>query len=304
VRDFAFASKLPRLSVRANYTSARAAMIVMRRYPGLLQAVLMNNADVPPVSNMSGLPGRYDQSLALLAERCEENTACRTAIPNGLVSAVDAKRQRLATEPQRVTVPGGNGPIEVLLDDGRVMHTLAFALGNTPEALALIPSVLARDDPTTIAAFYTFGISAFEKTIASRVIEWCAEDAGAITKTLLEAQAAAQPRWRSVVNPGYLDICERLDLDRVPDLTTPPTSRVPVFIVQGALWPWGPSAALSTFGAGLSHFSLLRLPNKGPSGDDTPPCAEALRISFLRDPTARLDTKACAAADPPLPFAV
>ena len=77
-----------------------------------------------------------------------------------------------------------------------------------------------------------------------------------------------------------------------------------MFIVQGALMPWGPSTALSMFSAGLTHFSLLALPNKGSSGDDAPPCAEALRVSFLRDPTARLDTKACAAADPPLPFAV
>ena len=167
VRDFAFASKLPRLSLRANYIAARAAMIVMRRYPGLLEAVLMNNADVPPVSNISGLPGRYDQSLALLAERCEENTACRAVIPEGLVSAVDAKRQRLAVDPQRVTVPGADGPIEVLVDDGRFMQTLAFALGNSPEALALIPSVLARDDPTTIAAFFTFGLTGFEETVAS-----------------------------------------------------------------------------------------------------------------------------------------
>jgi hypothetical protein len=79
-------------------------MIVMRRYPGLLEAVLMNNADVPPVSNTSGLPGRYDQSLALLAERCER-TPPVSGDPRGLVSAVDAKRQRLAVDPQRVTVP-------------------------------------------------------------------------------------------------------------------------------------------------------------------------------------------------------
>jgi hypothetical protein len=93
-------------------------------------------------------------------------------------------------------------------------------------------------------------------------------------------------------------------LERVPDVTTPPTSRIPVFIVQGALTPWGGQESLSSFGAGLTNFSLLVLPNKGNTLDNAPPCAEALSVSFLRDPSARLDTEACAAADPPLPFTV
>jgi hypothetical protein len=304
VRDLAFASKLPRVSLRATFDLARAAMVVMRRYPGLLEAVIMNNADVPPSSNTSGLPGRFDRSLALLAERCRENAACQRAVPEGLVSAVDAKRERLATDPQRVAVPGADGPTAVLLDDGRFMQALALALGQAPDVLALIPSVVARDDPTTIAAFFTANITLYESTVAWHVIEWCAEDAGTITSTLLEAQAGAQPRWRSIVWPRFFDVCEEFDLDGVPDLTTPPASPIPVFMVQGALAPLGQSAALSTFGAGLTHFSLLALPNKGNIPDDAPQCAEALRVSFLRDPTAHLDTKACGAADPPLPFAV
>jgi class 3 adenylate cyclase len=302
VRDLAFALKLPRVSLRASFDWARAALVVMRRYPGLVEAVLMDNANVPPISYLSGVPARYDRSLSLLAQRCEENTACRTAVPDGLVSAVDARRERLAADPQQVTVPSADGPTEVLVDDGRFMQSLALALGSTPDVLALIPSVVTNDDPTPIGAFFASGISHFE-TRQFNIIEWCAERTGVTTKAVLEAEAAALPRWRSLVNPRWLDVCERFDLERVPDVTTPPTSPIPVFIVQGALTPWG-GQELSSFGAGLTHFSLLALPNQGNIPDNAPPCAEALRVSFLRDPSARLDTKACAAADPPLPFTV
>jgi pimeloyl-ACP methyl ester carboxylesterase len=307
VRDLAFALKLPQISLRASFDSARAALVVMRRYPGLLHAVLMNNANVPPVSNLGGVPARYDQSLSLLAQRCKENTACRRAAPEGLVSSVDALRARFAAEPRVVTVPSTAGPTDVLVDDDRFMYAISLALGDVPDvlgALALIPSGIANGDPTAIAAYVIDIVPNLEARRASDIVEWCAEDAGHITKTSLEAEAGAFPRWRSRIRPGFLDVCERAGLDRVPDLTTPPASSIPVFIVEGALTPWGPSRALSQFAAGLTHASLLELPNEGRNLDNGPPCAQKLRITFLRDPTAHLNTKKCEAADPPLPFAV
>jgi class 3 adenylate cyclase/pimeloyl-ACP methyl ester carboxylesterase len=303
MRDLAFALHIPRIAFHASADSARAALVVIRRYPGLLEAVVMDNADVPPFSTLTGLPSRYDQALALLAQRCDENTACKTSIPDGLVSAVDAMRERLAANPPRVTVPVGNGRTEVLLDDDRFMQTVALALNSDPSTLALIPSVVARGDPTPVAAYFASAFTNYEENSAWKIIEWCAEDAGSTTKTLLEAQATAQPRWRSIVNPGALDVCERFDLGRVPDLTTPPASPIPVFIVQGALTPGGSRSVLSTFSAGLTHVSLLVLRNEGFIADTAPPCVDALRVAFLRDPGASLDTDACADADPPLRFA-
>ena len=302
VRDLAFALKLPRVSLRASFDWARAALVVMRRYPGLVEAVLMDNANLPPISYLSGVPARYDRSLSLLAQRCAENSACRTAVPDGLVSAVDGWRERLAADPQPVTVPSADGPMEVLVDDGRLMQSLALALGSPADVLALIPSVVANGDPAPVGAFFASAIDDIE-TRQFNIIQWCAERTEATTKAVLEAEAAASPRWRSLVHPRWLDVCERFDLERVPDVTTPPTSPIPVFIVQGALTPWG-GEELSSLGAGLTHFSLLALPNEGNVPDNAPPCAEALRVSFLRDPSAPLDTNACRASDPPLPFTV
>ena len=208
VRDLAFALKLPRIALRGSTDLARTALVVIRRYPGLLEAVLMNNANVPPFSTLTGLLNTYDQSLALLARRCNEDALCKAAMPNGLVSAVDGLREQFAANPQQVTVPIGNGRTEVLLEDGRFMVTLAIALlGAEPATLASIPSLAARGDPTPIAAYFASNYTFWEvEQSAANIIEWCAEDAGKTTNTLREAQAAALPRWRKIVDPGALNV--------------------------------------------------------------------------------------------------
>ena len=53
VRDLAYALKEPRISLVATSSFARAALVVIRRYPGLLESVIMNDPNVPP-TNMIG----------------------------------------------------------------------------------------------------------------------------------------------------------------------------------------------------------------------------------------------------------
>jgi hypothetical protein len=191
----------------------------------------------------------------------------------------------------------------VLVDDGLLMVTLALAIGTGPPTLAVIPSVAANSDPTAIAAYFAGGFQNFETTSALFVIEACA-DAAQVSQSLLEAQAAALPRWRTLVNTAYLDLCEKFDLHQVSDLTTAPASAVPVFVIRGALTPSSTRVDLSTFAAGLTYYSLLELPNESGSLASPPPCVQTLRMAFLRNPTTPLDTKTCAAADPPIPFPV
>jgi class 3 adenylate cyclase/pimeloyl-ACP methyl ester carboxylesterase len=302
IRDLAFALKAPQISLLATGIPTRAALVVIRRYPGLLKSVVMANPNVPPTVSLSGLPARHDESLALLARRCAASTACRAALPGGLLGAIDALRARLAADPARVTVTTTMGPTEVLVDDGGLMATLAFALTSTPGTLTSIPLVAANGDAAPVAAYLVGGIQNFDNASALYVIESCAEATG-ISKSLLEAQAAALPRWRAIVNPGFLDLCDQFDLHEVTDLTTPPSSPIPVSALRGALTTGGTRGALSTFAAGLSHFSLLELSNESTVVVEfAPPCVQTLMVAFLRDPSTHLDTKECKAADPPLPF--
>src|SRR5262249_28594076 len=147
-----------------------------------------------------------------------------TRLPGGLVSMADELRQRLGSSPQRVIVSTRDGPTPVLVDDGLLTVTVAIALSSTPDTLALIPSVAASGDPTPIAAYFAANFPNFETTSAAFLIESCAEGAGGASKALLEAQAAALPRWRSLVNVAYLDLCDEFALRQVADLTTPPAS--------------------------------------------------------------------------------
>lgn len=301
VRDLVFALELPRVSLVAAHQFTRAAHVVIRRYPALLESVLMIDPDVPPTITLSGL-GRFDASLGLLAQRCAEAPACNTGVPGGLVAAIDAVRERFRANPARITVGTSEGPIEVLVDDGVFLAALATALMSS-SAAAVVPSVVTNGDPVPIAAYFAGGHTRFEGVSALFVIESCA-DAYRIDKPLLEAQAAALPRWSTIAAPSLLDLCAKFDLQHDPDATTPPVSAVPVFVVRGALTPNGTPGELSNFAAGLSHFSLLELPNESADLEGAPPCARALSIAFLRDRGTQLDTKSCETTDPPVPFTI
>ncbi len=304
VRDLAFALKQPRISLVATFTFARAALVVIRRYPGLLESVIMNDPNVPPTNAIGGVAGRFDGSLALLARRCADNTTCNTALPGGLVSAIDARRERLAANPQTVTVSTPSGPTPVRVDDRMFMVTLTIALGAGPGAAAVIPSVVTSDDATPIAAYFVGGFAVFEADSARFLIEACAEAAGQVTKSILEAETSALPRWRALLNTEFLDLCDEFDLRHVADLTTEPASGVPVFVIRGELTTSGTRVDFSAFAAGLTNFRLLELPNESAIPGSAPRCAQTLSAAFLRNPAARLDTKACAAEDPPIRFAI
>jgi hypothetical protein len=211
-------------------------------------------------------------------------------------------RQQLAEQPAIATVPGENGqPIQVVVDDGRLMQAIYLALDNVPSIFGLLPSVVHSGDMRGPAALLVSVLPVVD-TRAEIAVERCAEDAGTVTATQVQGQADALPRWQSLVDPSILALCDQYGVKRVPDVSTTPTSDTPVFVVNGALTPFAPKSAMTLFGAGLSQFQLLTLPNKSVGSEGWPSCALKLRAEFLRSPGTRLAIKQCAASDPPIPF--
>ena len=299
LRDLVVALGVDRVTVRTVASAGRAISVALRRYPGIMHGVIMTNPNVPPSELLENVPTQADESLALLADRCAHDTGCAELLSGrDLVAATEAARTQFATAPQTVIV--GNSP--VLMDDGRLMQTLYFALAHTQNVLALVPSVVASG-ATAAAASYLVDALPVREPGAPEVVEWCAESAGAVTRATLQAEAQATPRWESLVDPAALDDCGRYGLARVPDLTTFPTADVPVFVVHGVITPWAPTDVMAAFGRGLGDYQLLSLPNEATGVDSWPDCAYEFRDRFTRDPSVRLDTKSCAAQDPPIPFA-
>jgi pimeloyl-ACP methyl ester carboxylesterase len=301
LRDLAFVLRERQVNLQAYTDTARVAVAAMRRYPGLLRAVLLVDPLIPPTSAMNNEPSLAEGSLSLLAQRCRANAGCAALTPN-LVESVERLRQRLAAQPATTTVPGQNGePVQVVVDDGRLMQAIYLALDNVPSVFGLVPSVVASGDVRGPSALLV-AVAPFVDPRAEVTVERCAEDAGTVTATQIQGQADALPRWQSLVDPSVLALCDRFGLKQVPDVSTAPTSDIPIFVVNGALNPFAPESAVSSFGAGLSHFQLLTLPNKSVGPEGWPSCVHTLRAKFLQDPIARLDVKTCAAADPPVPF--
>ena len=301
VRDLAFALGDRQVNLQAFSDTARVAVAALHRYPGLLRAVLLTDPLVPPTSAVNNQPSLAEGSLSLLAQRCRADAGCAALAPN-LVDSVERLRQRLVGQTVTTTVAGQNGQtIQVVVDDGRLMQAIYLALDNAPSVYGLVPSVVESSDVRGTAALLV-AVAPFVDPRPETTVERCAEDAGTTTATQLQGEADALPRWQSIVDPSILARCNRFGLKRVPDVSTAPTSDTPVFVVNGALNPYAPETAVSSFGAGLAHFQLLTLPNKSVGPDGWPSCAHKLRAEFLHNPNTRLDVKTCAAADPPVPF--
>ena len=78
---------------------------------------------------------------------------------------------------------------------------------------------------------------------------------------------------------------------------------VPALFFRGDLNAFGSDDWLRRIQRGLSHVNTVKFPTLG-GGLLTggPPCLSDLRRRFLTNPTARLDTGACAKASPPIRF--
>jgi class 3 adenylate cyclase/pimeloyl-ACP methyl ester carboxylesterase len=300
VRDLAFALGAKQVNLQAFADTARVAVAAMRRYPGLLRAVLLASPLVPPTSAVDNEPSLAEGSLSLLAQRCRADMQCKTRTPD-LVESVERLRRQLADQPAIVTVSVENGQqVRVVVDDGRFMMAVYGALDNMPSIFGVLPAVVESGDMRGPAALLVATAPYVDRAVIA--IERCAEDAGTVTATQVQGQAAALPRWQSLVDPSILALCDRFGLKRVPDVSTAPTSDTPVFVVNGSLTPFAPTSAMTLFGAGLSHFKLLTLPNKSVGFEGWPSCVHKLRAQFLRNPEARLAINRCAASDPPVPF--
>jgi hypothetical protein len=84
---------------------------------------------------------------------------------------------------------------------------------------------------------------------------------------------------------------------------------VPTLIVQGGLAFVATPEGTAHLQSGLSNSTLLMFPTlgngTGGSGllaDGVPPCLNALRRTFLKDPSEQLNGAACASQSPPIDF--
>ncbi len=79
---------------------------------------------------------------------------------------------------------------------------------------------------------------------------------------------------------------------------------VPALILTGALNPSAPPAYAQRAARSFKDATVAVFPSL--TGDvlyGGPPCISALRLAFLRDPTAKLDVDGCKAKVPPIAFA-
>ncbi len=104
--------------------------------------------------------------------------------------------------------------------------------------------------------------------------------------------AAGDPSWSAdYVEGPYLDVCRAWDVQAGGgEVTEPVTSDVPALIESGAFSPFVSPSVIRAGIEGLGHASMGMSPIQSDGGYfDRPHCPD-LRLSFLDDPQAPVDS--------------
>jgi len=281
---------------------------ILRSYPAAVRSLTLDNPPPPgttilsdPVADLSGAFGRY---VAL----CNADPICTRAYPNlGLLW--QGAFTNIQTQPQVVPLPNPdnpNGPkIPLLLDGFRGTDGLGQALGD-PNTYSLIPAAIAQTTGQPEAA-----AEALQADFSSPTDPWgaaasfqCAYDVNTLDRQAQALEARTLPQFVRAQLLSWATWCDAWKVPNVaPALSQPIVSDVPVLMFRGDLAPAGNPSWLPDLERGLSNAQSVVFPTLGRDLlANGPPCLSALRRAFLADPTAKLDTAACAQQSPRIRF--
>jgi hypothetical protein len=196
----------------------------------------------------------------------------------------------------------------VLLDGPRAADALAAAMGN-PDTYKLIPTAIqAGGADAVVAAQYAasdFGSFHPDAALWGTVASYqCAYPVHTVDTNAVALEASTLPQFTRALTAHWATWCRGWKVPSVAArLSMDVAGPVPALLFRGDLTPVGNTDWLRRVQRGLSRDQSVTFATLG--GDllsNGPPCLSALRRAFLADPTAKLDTAACAKQSPPITF--
>jgi hypothetical protein len=261
---------------------------------------------------VASLGAAFDRYVAL----CRADNRCSAAYPD-LERSFRDDVAREAAHPQ-IAIPTDvvSGTLKVtvaqppvLLDGRRIAQGLAAALTSSLRNMPLVAAGIAHPNATISASLalaqnFPFVLKDFPwGGLLSRLCSYEAHTRSVATTVAV----GARPELGGYDDPAFRWTCAAWNVPEA-DRTAfaPVSSDVPTLVVEQQLDPRYSADATSQLRAGLSHLDVLSfstLPGGALPGD-FPPCYKQIRRQFVRDPGATLDTAACAAQSPSIPFVV
>jgi pimeloyl-ACP methyl ester carboxylesterase len=283
----------------------RLALTVMESYPTVVRAAVLDSTLPPQVRQLVEIPGNVERSFRLLFDGCAADRACAAAYPNleatfyQLVAELNVTPRRYQAQHPRT----GAVHTIVLTGDGLV-RSLFEALYYTDliPILPLVGASLRQGDTTllTLAADRLVFNDSLSQGLNYSV--QCAEE-GNLTNP--EQVAAARRRVRSEIGDlftqeAFFRTCADWGSARVSSsIKSPVASAIPTLILAGQYDPITPPAFGQLAGQTLRKSFFFEFPGVGHYARNGSPCAHAIMLQFLNDPTRRPDAGCIAQMGPP-----
>ncbi len=286
-------------------STSRAVFEAMRSNPPGLGGVVLYNPEFPDTDPFVQAFESTRASVTHLADMCDADQACRRHFPSvhaDMQLAID----RLQASPVRVR----SGGAAVLMDGAALLRSLRQRLSSMPAQSNDLPATItaiAHDGDITGTLTHLAAQDASYQIYCGGYLPTCPlnlnqgayysvlcrdEEPFADVGTLSRLAAGVRSWSADYVESPYLDACNAWDVQPGGrEVTEPITSDVPVFIESGSLSPFMSPAAIRAGITGLADVSIgISTVHNDGGFFDRPDCPD-LRLSFLDDPQAPVDSR-------------
>lgn len=281
--------------VAASY-GTRLAQEYIRRYGDSVRAALL----IGPVAPSSGVPAgfarSFENSMAMILERCMADSACAKAFPR-IREEYAQVRQTIGTHGLPFTDAERKPRADYTISPGIVasyIRSATYSAAGATAVPAMIHALAAGDSGQKVAA----KIAAWRRGFAGAA-PWplytsivCAEDVPFVDDAAERRDAAGTflGTYRLDQQQAACRSWPRASLD--PDFRRPLHSAVPMLVMVGELDPATPAREGEQVVGHMSNAKLLRIPNRSHGlFEEWGSCVGKIGASFLRNPVPdRLDT--------------
>lgn len=277
----------------------RLAQEVVRRHPGLVQALVLDGV-LDPAESWAPLQTRHlHDTLKAFGVACAAAGECPDGpdLPAQLQSAADA------IDTAELTFAPGLGAGVPLPITGDLLVLAARTAGTRSGGLFSLPrlfrAVQARDVGTLADLAYRAGADWQGLNLGLFVAVVC-QDNRLDAATIQAAHAGLPPVFaRSARLYETLgQVCQQAGLTVPPEALASVSAAVPTLLLSGRFDPVTPPAGATRVASRFTPAQHVIFEAGGHVNGLSSPCGQQLLLTFLNNPAARLDTR-CAAA--PLP---
>ena len=218
-------------------TQSRVLYRYLQDYPGRLAAGWLDSPWFPDTDDLTGGALGTRSALAELFSACSADDRCATRYPH-LSQAWDQALARTATRPLTGRGTGPDGPVDVVVDDAKLLRFVRYSLGGEgPTNLSWLPRIitdaseghlhphladLVATDPPFCAGYRPQCLNMGQFALGVYLTSLCKEQLPGLDDDALRDAIAGDPAYQQVFERSpYADACDAWD---TPGATEPPST--------------------------------------------------------------------------------